>query len=54
MVFKSFTGKGTQRTVFVSVLGQYAPGFDPGPVIAAATEILEPEVNPPLSAPAAT
>ncbi len=47
LTFKSFTGKGTSTTVFVSVLGRYAEGFNPEPVVDAAVEILEPEVNPP-------
>jgi hypothetical protein len=49
LTFKSFTGKGTSTTVFVSVLGRYAEGFNPEPIVEAAVEILEPEVNPPSS-----
>lgn len=46
VTFKPFNGGSTTSTVFVSVVGRVADGFDADAVVAAAVEILTPEVNP--------
>jgi hypothetical protein len=43
--FKSFTGKGSSSAVTVSVGIQFDSSFDPKPIIGAAAEILESEIN---------
>jgi len=45
--FQSFTGKGSSTTVTVWVGMQYDSSFRPEPIIAAATAILEQEINGP-------
>lgn len=49
VTFKPLNGGPTTSTVFVSVIGRIADGFDANAVVAAAVEILTPEVNPPGS-----
>jgi hypothetical protein len=50
--FQSFTGQGSTTTVTISVGIQYDNSFDPAPIIAAASAILEPEINGAFALPA--
>src|SRR5262249_31086046 len=49
--FHSFAGNGSRTIVTVAVVLQYDSSFDPKPIIAAATAILEPEVSPAVPSP---